>query len=359
LFAALVGISELTIGFNTMTWLPDRIPVKQAALEVERSIGGTSNVSLLIKTKDKAGLKDRELLEGLAALEQYIEAYRDPIEGKPIVTSTISLLDLLRESWRALHDGKSEYYKIPDTDRGVVDMFTLLENAAFDELKNLVTIDLSKSLMDFRVRWMDGKSYGPFASYIQDGIDRFIGDKAEVKITGSAFLAAQIASKLVDDLVNSFSAAFVVVTLMMILMLRDFKLGLISMVPNLLPVFGVLGFMGYWSIPIHLGNIVIASVIIGIAVDDTIHFLHQFKTHYGVNKNVEAAIEHAFSHTGRALVSTSIILGAGLLVFLVATLQPLLQFGELTLFAVCLALLFDLVVSPALLRVAYKTKAVK
>jgi len=142
----------------------------------------------------------------------------------------------------------------------------------------------------------------------------------------------------------------------MIMLLRNLKLGLISMVPNLLPVIVVMGIMGYASIPIDVCNLIIGSIIIGIAVDDTIHFLHQFRIHYSLNKDVDRAIDHAFSHTGRAMVNTSIILVLGFGDFILASMSPLHRFGILTGMAVTFALLFNVLFGPALLRTFFKLR---
>jgi hypothetical protein len=144
---------------------------------------------------------------------------------------------------------------------------------------------------------------------------------------------------------------------MMILLLKNLKLGLISMVPNLLPVITVLGLMGYVGIPLDTANLITASIIIGIAVDDTIHFLHQFRMYYDTHGTVDGAIDYAFSHTGRAMVNTSIILVAGFSVFLTASMYPLLRFGLLAAVAIIFALLFDLITGPTLLRTLFKSRA--
>ena len=102
-------------------------------------------------------------------------------------------------------------------------------------------------------------------------------------------------------------------------------------------------------------NILIASIALGIAVDDTIHFLHHFQDHYKKEGDTEAAILHSMAHSGRALVVTSIILCAGFFVYIAATMVNMQRFGALIGITVIMALLLDLIVTPALLRTFYKT----
>jgi predicted RND superfamily exporter protein len=165
-----------------------------------------------------------------------------------------------------------------------------------------------------------------------------------------------VVSALLTDLLRSFGAAFIAITVMMVMVLRDIKLGLIAMVPNLLPIVAVMGFMGYVGISIDISTLLIGSIAIGIAVDDTIHFLYQFKAHYRAHGDVDAAIGHAFAHTGRAMIMTSVILVAGFCVYMAATTYNLQRFGKLVGLTVVLALLIDLIFSPALLRTIYRSR---
>jgi predicted RND superfamily exporter protein len=114
--------------------------------------------------------------------------------------------------------------------------------------------------------------------------------------------------------------------------------------------------MGLADIPIDMANILIASIALGIAVDDTIHFLHHFHDHYKKEGDTEAAILHSMAHSGRALVVTSIILCAGFFVYIAAIMVNMQRFGALIGITVIMALLLDLIVTPALLRTFYKQR---
>ena len=141
--------------------------------------------------------------------------------------------------------------------------------------------------------------------------------------------------------------------------LKSVKMGLIAMVPNLVPIIFVMGFMGLTGIPIDLANILIASIAIGIAVDDTIHLLHHFRVHFDEYGNVEEAIRNAFEHAGRAMVSTTVILTIGFIAFSFATGSNIQRFGTLIALTAVTAMFIDLVFTPALLRTFYGRKDVR
>jgi predicted RND superfamily exporter protein len=353
----LVGASMLSVRHDPLTWFPPQTEIRQTYAEMDAHVGGTANVVLLIEALPGKTIKDRELLLRLERFEKRIEPYRLPGMQEPMVDNTTSVLDVVRESWRALNGGGDAFYELPDSQRGVVDMFTLFESASPDELKRLVTIDTARALMNIRVKWMDAWSYRPLTEAIQSEVEKGVGDRAKAKLTGTVFAFFSVVAALIGDLLRSFSTAFVAITIMMILLLRELKLGLISMLPNLLPIVVVMGMMGFADIRIDVSNMLIASIAIGIAVDDTIHFLHQFRIHYRLTGDVDAAIDHAFSHTGRAIAMTSLILVSGFCVMLAASMSNIQRFGSLVSLTIVLALFIDLIFAPALLRTFYKSRA--
>lgn len=207
--------------------------------------------------------------------------------------------------------------------------------------------------MTVRVKWLDAHSYVPLEAHIRAGVKQYMTGVADVRITGSTFTLTSTVAGLIDDTLVSFGAALAVITLFMIVLLRDFRLGLVAMVPNLLPIAIILGFMGFAGIPIDMGNLMLASIGIGIAVDDTIHFLHHFRVGRALGLGTDAAIAAAVQHAGRAMVGTTLVLTLGFSVFLTGSLSHLRRFGGLiALTAVC-ALAVDLVLAPALLRALY------
>ena len=357
LAAAMAGASQLRLYHNPLTWIPPRFEVRQAFDEMDAHIGGTANIALLVDTRVADGAKNIELLRRLEQLEIEIHAYDSPTLDFDLVGNSLSLLDAVKESNRALHDGDPKWYRLPDDDRALSELLFMFESAGPAQLKRMVTNDLRKLRMDIRVRWVDAPSYGPFTAYVEDAAKELIGDMAEVRATGSAYSLFSIISSLISDLIRSFGLAFVVISLMMIAMLRSLRLGLLAMVPNLLPIVAIMGLMGATRVPIDLVNLLIASIAIGIAVDDTIHYLHHFKSHYGLNGNVERAIAHSVKHSGRAITATSVILCVGFLVYTTADMYNLQRFGALISATVMLALLINIVFAPALLRTFYGDRA--
>jgi predicted RND superfamily exporter protein len=190
----------------------------------------------------------------------------------------------------------------------------------------------------------------PFARHIEAGVRDLVGDAAEVRITGSVFAASEVVGALVQDLIRSFGGALLLISLLMGAMLRSLRLLAVALVPNLLPIVATAGVMGFAGIHLNLNTMLVASIALGIAVDDTIHFLYQFAARRREGAGSEAALAHAFQHSGRAMVGTSLVLAAGFAVFQAAQMVNVGEFGMLVAITVGFALLFDLILTPALLR---------
>ncbi|MDP6942907.1 MAG: efflux RND transporter permease subunit, partial [Myxococcota bacterium] len=346
-----VGISQIKVWHDPLAWIPKEDNTKETFKIVDDQLGGSSNIQLLIETRK--GIKDLALIEGLAKLEAHVLAFEHPGPYEEVVGGVQSVLDFIRETNRALHGGDQRHYAIPKTERELADILFLFESASPSQLRLMASTNLEVTQMTIRMKWMEATSYRPFTRHVEAGIAEFIGDAATVRPTGIAYTMLTTVDALITNVLRSFMVAVLVITVFMILLLGDLRLGLIAMVPNVLPIVLVAGFMGFAGIRIDMANLLIASIAIGIAVDDTIHFLHRYRVHRDAYGDVEGAIADSLSHAGRAMTGTTIILGLGFSAFFFSVMKNLQNFGTLIALTVVLALLVDLIFGPALIRTVF------
>lgn len=176
-----------------------------------------------------------------------------------------------------------------------------------------------------------------------------LGDSSRVELAGFLPLYSRFMDYLLDGLLKSFSLALLVISILMWISLHSAPRMLLSLIPNLLPVLGTLGLMGWLHIPLDIATITIASIVLSVIVDDTIHFLHHYYLHRRESVGVLNALEQAMEGTGSAIVSTSAVLIAGMMVLLFAQTYIVIYFGLLLAFSIGLALICDLIFLPALL----------
>ncbi len=142
-------------------------------------------------------------------------------------------------------------------------------------------------------------------------------------------------------------------------MVRNIKIGILAIAPNLLPIILCLGFMGLFNIPIDAFSMLIGGIAIGLVVDDTIHFFHHFSQFYRETGSIDEAVTRTLETTGRAMLFTTLTLTCGFSVFLASSMENLTRFGLLTGLAVTLAFLADVILTPALMAIAYKAESIE
>ncbi len=174
-------------------------------------------------------------------------------------------------------------------------------------------------------------------------------DQVHVTYTGVIPLIYKAQRELLNDLVKSFLFAFGVIALVMIIVLRDFRAGLLTMVPNIFPAVVIFGFMGWCSIWIEIGSIMTASAAMGIAVDDTFHLLTWYRRGTVQGLSRRDAVRFAFHRCAGAMIHTTLICSFALLVFSLSSFMPIRRFALLMAALLIAALLGDLLLLPAIL----------
>ena len=352
--ASIALAAQLRFSHDVLSWLPDEWPVHQATRAIDRDLGGSVSLEAVLDTRSENGLHDRQTLTKLDDLAREIGAAEI---GPVAVGSTSSVADLLKEIHQALNENRPEYYRIPENPRLIPQEFLLFENSGSDDLEDLVDTGFRLARFSMRVPWRDTLSYPPFIRDVEERFRNAYGDDADVTITGVMSLLSRTLEAAIHSAAESYAIAFTVITLMMIALIGRFGTGLISMIPNLAPIALALALMHLAGIPLNLFTMLIGSIAIGLAVDDTVHFMHHFHRYFARTGSVEDAVRQTLLTSGRAMLTTSIILSAGFLIFCLATMKHLIHFGFLTALTILAALVADFVLAPALMALRYRGRA--
>ena len=205
-----LGVFHLKVHHDGLDWLPPDEPVRLAVEKLEETVGGTANLAIMVEAPEGETLKHRKTLLALERLERHILAYDGGGASADVVRNVTSLLDPIRETWRAVHDNDDHHYAVPDSERGVQDMFTLFENASPEELSHLTTVDMRRALMTVRVKWSDALSYLPLKAHLEAGIAKIIAGVVDARVTGSVHMSVSVVTSLLRDLLRSFGTAALV-----------------------------------------------------------------------------------------------------------------------------------------------------
>lgn len=350
---AVASASQLRYSHDPLKWFPEEHPVRVATEVIDHEMQGSISMELVIDTGKENGLYDLEVLQGLDELGRYAENIKTDLY---FVGKAVSLSDIIKEIHQALNENQKAFYAIPQNAELIAQEILLFENSGSDDLEDWVDSRFSKARVTIKVPWIDAIDYHGLLDDVSYKAETLFADKATVTLTGMIPLLAKTISAAIFSSGYSYLLAFVAIALMMMAMLGSVKLGAISMFPNLIPIFTVLAVMVVFNIPLDLFTMLIGAIVMGMAVDDTVHFMHNFKRYFDQSGDVEKAIRQTLTSTGRAMLVTSVVLSVGFIIYVFASMNNLFNFGLLTSIAIVVALLADFLLAPALMVLIYRKK---
>jgi predicted RND superfamily exporter protein len=337
--------SFLKFSHYPLEWFPKDDMNYVATKLIDKKMQGTLTMEVVIDTKEENGWQDPVRLQKLDKLTKELEGFSD---DKTFIGKVFSLATVVKESNRALHENDQAYYVIPDDKALVSQELLLFENSGSDDLEDLVDSQFSKVRITHKLPWKDSIDTLSMIDVVKAKyIEAFTGD--EVIATGMIPILVHTFTQSIHSSARSYLIAFVLIAIMMMFIMSSVRLGLISMIPNLAPIIIGLSLMYIFHIPLDMFTLLIGSIAIGLAVDDTIHFLHNFRRYYLESHDAKLAVENTFFTTGKAMVITTIVLSLGFFSYMFGTMQSVQNFGFLTGSVIILALLADLFLAPALM----------
>ena len=192
-----------------------------------------------------------------------------------------------------------------------------------------------------------------FTKQLEEKIQNIFGNTIEYSITGIAQLWAGTMTNVLNSMRDSYIIALILITALMVVFLGSWKVGLLSMIPNLTPILITLGLMGFFDLPLDPFTILIGSIGIGLVVDDTVHFLSVFQRYFDRYGDAARAIQETLMTTGRALLFTTLILVGGFASYMAADFVNIFAFGMLLVVCIGSALILDVLAAPALMMLVY------
>lgn len=338
LFMAL-GLPRIHVEGSMLEYLKKGSALRRAAEFVDGKLNGISSTEVIICGKPDS-FKNPEVLREIENLQKLVENHSK-------VSTSYSVVDHLKLINRALNNGNQEYFNIPETKEAIAQCLLLYEMSGGTGTENYATTDYDMARISIRTQQMNEEERKELIEEIRKYTDKNF-NQFDVEITGLDNLFRKLTERIVLTQIHSLGLAFLVILGLMVL-LFGFRGGLVSILPNIFPIVFVLGLMGYARFYLNIATAIIASIAIGIVVDDTIHYFSHFRHEFAVTGDREQAMKRALQKVGRALCFTSLILALGFTIFLISETSILLDYGILSSIAVITALLGDLFIGPVLL----------
>jgi len=353
IFAAVVA-TQLRFSHFPLQWLPEDNFARIATETVDENLGGALTLEVIIDTGKTNGLYNPELLRKIDDVSENIDSITS---GNMFVGKVISFIDIIKETNKALNENREEYYSIPDNPDLIAQEFLLFESSGNRDLNSLVDANYSKARLTLKTPFIDSLEAKIFIDRAQTYLDKEFGALASVSFTGIGTLMTVTFEEAIYSSATSYILAFSLITVLMVLLIGNLKIGLISMIPNILPIIFLSTIMVIFKMPLDMFTLLIGAIALGLAVDDTVHFMHNFRRYELQYNDVDKAVRLTLMGTGRAITLTSIVLALGFLVLTFSQMNNMFDFGVLTACAILVALVADFFLMPAIMKLIIKDKA--
>lgn len=345
LIASMIGIYQIKVSGSMIEDMPKGMQFYKDIKFFEESFDGIMPLEIVVNTKTKDGVSKSKALKKIEKLEEHI------IET-PELSRPMSIVSIVKYTKQAFYGGDPDFFDLPTSNERIF-MAPLLKGSGGD-------IAMMKSYVD------STGQYARITTFMKDmGTDRmerveenlrskidhiFPDEDYEVILTGKALIFQKGTNYLINNLILSLSLAVILIALFMAWMFKSFRMILVSLVPNLLPLLITAGLMGYLGVPIKPSTILVFSIAFGISVDDTIHFLAKYRQELMANDwKIKRSVYAALRETGVSMFYTSIVLFFGFSTFTISSFGGTVALGALVSATLLFAMLANLLLLPSML----------
>jgi predicted RND superfamily exporter protein len=355
LVISIIGIYKMRISGSLIEDMPKKEAFFQDIVFFENEFDGVMPLEIMIDTKRKKGVMKLSTLKRMDELETAIDEI-------PELSKPISIVNLVKYSKQAYYNGNPEYYDLPTPqEQGFI--LTYAKNATKNSKENLMKSYVDSTGQFARIttfmRDDNGGAIPKIEAEIRKEADKiFPPDRYKVTITGKALVFQKGTGYLLDNLLSSLVFAFFLTALLIGFMFRSFKMILVSIIPNLLPLLLTAGIMGFLDIPLKPSTILVFGIAFGLSVDDTVRFLAQYREELKKNNwKIRKSVYATFNDAGLSMFYTSIVLFFGFSVFMLSSFGGTIALGGLISVTLLFGMLSNLMLLPALVLTLNKTLA--
>ncbi len=346
------GATKVTIDTNLVELFKKDTPFRTAYEIVDDQMAGTGSMEVMLDFGKLDAFSDPAVLQAVDRLQEDLET-----RYAQYVVRTASLADLVKTTNQVMHDDNPAFFNIPDDQLAVSQLLFLFNSSNPEDRRAMVSDDYSRAHVTVQLRNAGSHEYGKFFEGIEDIIASHFEPLAEaypdldVELTGTFALMMRMSDVISKSQFKSLTFAVLIISGILILTLGSVQGGLLAIVPNMLPAVLAFGLMGLMGIPLDTDTLMIAPLIIGIAVDDTIHFVTHYRMALARGRSATESLIQTIKEVGQAVTFTSLVLGASFAMLAFSDYLGIAKVGIFGSLAIFVALLCDLLFLPALIYI--------
>ena len=348
--ACIPALFKIDVNMDSFKFMGLRIPYVKRIYEITQSqLGSYFNYNIMLTFDEDDAVKNPDVLKKFDELSTLIGSFKltKLNNGVPKI---FSILDIVKEMNQTMHADDPAFYTIPD-DEDLLAQLLFLYEISGGQTSRWVDEDFRTLRMTVDVAAYDANELAANMKTIEQTCTQLF-PQASCHLMGAAVQFAELNNKIVFGELYSFLTSLVAIAILMMLVFGSVKMGLIGLIPNIFPVIVIGAIMGYLDIPLDIITMAIMPMILGIAVDDTIHFTNHTKYLFEKEKSYDRAIFGTFYSIGKTLAMTTIILSATFLVYLTCKIDAILRLGVLAAVGLLSALAADYLMTPILIYIS-------
>ena len=351
MLVCVIGATRITTSGRVVDDIAKSDKLYKDIMFFEENVGGVMPFEISIDTRKPKGIMNAQFIRKVQQLEDTLALY-------PEFSEPLSIAEVVKFARQGFYNGKREQFKIPSNNEFGFIMKYMPETKG-GEMPAIVTQYMDKEMQCTRVSVQMANVTTPeidaISRSLKPQIDQiFPKEKYDVVMTGSAMVTLQGTNYLIVNLSHSLFLAFIVIALLMAVTFHKFKMVIISLIPNLIPLLFTAGVMG---IPLKMSTILVFSIALGISVDNTIHYLARYRLQMKMNDNdIKKSVMAAIQETGPSMIYSASILICGFLIFAFSSFGGTKIVGFLVPFTLLVALITNILVLPALVLTFYRKK---
>ena len=335
---AIYGVTKIDAESSIFESFPESSEITRSTEHIEQELMGLIPMDIVVEAGNSGSVFQPDVLLKIEKLQDYLKGISE-------VTKSVSVVDYVKHLNKLLNKDNPDSPVV--TKDKAIDYVKLASLHGDSIVAGLYTDDYNEGRVSVRMKNVGSSRYKSIVNDIEGFIKENFPLSVSCAITGIVPLLMDMQGYLIESQIKTFTLAFVFIFICIALLLKSTRIGMMSMIPNLVPIAITMGVMGYVGINLDVATIMIASVAIGISVDDTIHFLYRFKEEFKEDGDHYLAIQRTLSGVGRALIFTTVVATCGFLVFCLSSFKAVQYFGLLTGITMVSALVADLFILPS------------
>lgn len=336
-----LGTFKVEPAFDMERTMGKKVPYVNSLLEVSKSeLGSLYSYDVMIEFPEDGDAKRPVSMTQLEKLSNYADKMK-------LTKRTTSILDILKDLNQTLNGGEKSFYAIPSNEDEIAQMLLLYENAGGTESEYWMDYDYRRLRLMVEIKNFNSAETERELAELEAEATKLFPD-AKVTMVGNLPQFTTMMQYLVRGQVQSFFLSVLIIGFILMIVFQSIRVGLIGLIPNLFPAICVGGYMGYMDMPLDMMTACIIPMILGMAVDDTIHFITHSKLEYIRTGHYRPAIKNTFHVVGTAIITSSLITSAVFATFTTSVCEQFRNFGILSIIGVMAALVADLFITPIL-----------